>query len=70
MGNLRYKIELILGRQKKTLYQHTVFALFACLLLLTISKYKSAGAYIRRGDLTEAFKRFKSGRFIFGGASP
>ena len=57
MGNLRYKIDwlsLYLDDKKK-LYQHTVFALFGCLLLLTISKYKSAGVYIPRGDLTEAF---------------
>ena len=38
------------------------------------SKYKSPGAYIRRGDLTEGFLRYEFGLFggwgglIFGGA--
>ena len=33
-----------------------------------ISEYKSPGAYIRRGDLTEGFKCYEFEALIFGGA--
>ena len=40
-----------------------------CLVLLgAISKYKSPGAYIRTGDLTEGFLRYDFGVLIFGRA--
>ena len=47
------------------------FLLWFILYFEAISKYKSPGAYIRRGYLTENFFRFEFGglnmeRFIFG----
>ena len=44
------------------------FLLCFTLYLRAISKYKSPGAYIWRGDLTEGFLRYRFGGLIFGGA--
>ena len=65
-GSLCFKIDcasLIVGSKL------TVFAYFS-LYLRAISKYKlgGGGAYIRRGNLTEDFWRYKFEGLIFGGA--
>ena len=44
------------------------FLLCFTLYLRAISKYKSPGAYIWRGDLTEGFLCYEFGGLIFGGA--
>ena len=45
----------------------TVFALFI-LNLRAISEYKSPGACVWRGDLSEGFLRYEFGGLIFGEA--
>ena len=63
-GNLRFKIDwarLIFGK---------TFTVFLCFTSYyrTISEYKPQGAFIWRGDLTEAFLPYEFGGLMFGGA--
>ena len=44
------------------------FLLCFTLYLRAISKYKSLGPYIRRGNFTEGFLCYEFGGLIFGGA--
>ena len=46
----------------------TVFTLFCFILEGNFQVQAPRGGYIRRGDLTEGFLRYKFGRLIFGGA--
>jgi len=64
-GNLRLKIDwasLIVGSK------FTVFALFYFVFEGSFPSTSPRGAYIRRGDLTEGFLRYRFGGLIFGGA--
>ena len=64
-GNLRFKIDrasLIVGSKFK------VFALFYFVFEGNFPSTNPRGAYIWRGDLTEAVLRYEFGRLIFGGA--
>ena len=64
-GYLRFKIDwasLIVGRK------FTVFALFYFVFEGNFPSTSPQGAYIRRGDLTEGFLRYRFGGLIFGGA--
>ena len=45
----------------------TVFALFYFVFEDNFPSTSPQGAYIRRGDLTEGFLRYRFGRLIFGG---
>ena len=61
-GTFRFKIDwpsLIVARK---------FTVFPSLYLRAISKYKTPGAYIWRGDLTEGFLGYEFGGLISGGA--
>ena len=63
--NLRFKIDwasLIAGSK------FTVFALFYFAFEGNIPSRSPWGAYIRRGDFTEGFLRYRFGGVIFGGA--
>ena len=63
--NLRFKIDwasLIAGSK------FTVFALFYFAFEGNIPSRIPWGAYIRRGDFTEGFLRYRFGGVIFGGA--
>ena len=68
MGNLRFKIDwasLIVGSK------FTVLAFFTLYLRAIFQVQVRPGAYIRRGDLTEGFLRYRvggGGGLIFGGA--
>ena len=64
LSDCNHLARVIVLWQYKNLY---VFALFY-LVLRVISKYKPPGAYIRRGDLTVVFLRYKFGGLIFRGA--
>ena len=71
MGILRYKTDWVSlyfeGKFKKVCV--TVLFLPCFILYLgAISKYKSLGAYIRRGNLTEGFLHYDFGGLIHGGA--
>ena len=44
------------------------FTIFACFTLYSRANPKYKGAYIRRGDLTEGFRRYDFGGLIYGGA--
>ena len=46
----------------------TIFALSYFVFEGEFQVQATRGAYIRRGDLTEGFLRYDSGRLIFGGA--
>ena len=62
-GNLRFKIDwasLVDGSK------FTVFALFYFVFEGKFPSTRPWGAYIRRGDLTEGFLRFRFGGLIFG----
>ena len=62
--NLRFKIDWashIVGSK------FTVFALFYFVFEDNFPSTSPQGAYIRRGDLTEGFLRYRFGRLIFGG---
>ena len=64
-GNLRFKIDWashIVGSK------FTVFALFYFVLEGNFPSTSPQGAYIWRGNLTEAFLRYPFGGLIFGGA--
>ena len=64
-GNLRFKINwacLIVGSKL------TVFALFSFVFEGNSPITSPRGAYVWRGDLTEAFLRYRFGGLIFGGA--
>ena len=64
-GNLRFKIvraSLIVGRK------FTIFALFYFVFEGNFQGQAPGGAYIWRGDLTEAFLGHEFGGLIFGGA--
>ena len=64
-GDLRSKIDwasLIVGGK------FAVFALFYFAFEGNFQVQAPGGAYIWRGDLTEAFLRYGFGRLIFGGA--
>ena len=71
MGILRYKTDWVSlyfeGKFKKV---RVTVSFLPCFILYlgAISKYKSPGAYIRRGDLTEGFLHYDFGGLIFGGA--
>ena len=63
---MRLKIDwasLIVGRK------FTVFALFYFVFEGNFPNTSTRGAYIRRGDITEGFLRYRFGRLIFGGAN-
>ena len=59
----------MVGRQikKKNVCYRTVSALLIS-YLRTLSKYKSPGPYIRRGDSTKGFAHYEFGGLLFGGA--
>ena len=58
----------MVGRQiKKNMCYRTVSALLIS-YLRTLSKYKSPGLYIWRGDSTEGSARYEFGGLLFGGA--
>ena len=62
---MRFKIDwasLIVGSE------FTVFALSYFCIWGQFPKYKPPGAYIRKGDLTEGFLRYRFGELIHGGA--
>ena len=62
---MRFKIDwasLIVGSK------FTVFALFYFVFEGNFPSASPRGAYIWRGDLTEAFLRYRFGGLIFGGA--
>ena len=62
---MRFKIDwasLIVGMK------FTVFSLFCFVFEGNFQVQAPGGAYIRRGDLTEGFLRYKFGGLIFGGA--
>ena len=64
-GTLRFKIDWvspIVGRK------FTVLALFYFVFEGNFPSISPRGAYIRRGDLTEGFLRYRFGGLIFGGA--
>ena len=64
-GNLRFKIDWssrIVGSKC------TVLALFYFVFEGNFASTSPRGAYIRRGDLTEGFLRYRFGGVIFGGA--
>ena len=64
-GNLRFKIDWssrIVGSKC------TVLALFYFVFESNFASTSPRGAYIRRGDLTEGFLRYRFGGVIFGGA--
>ena len=63
-GNLRFDIDWA----SLTVEVNLPFLLCFTLYLRAISKYKSPGAYIWRGDLTEGFLCYEFGGLIFGGA--
>ena len=62
---MRFKINwasLIVG------IKFTVFALFSFVFEGNFPSTRPRGAYVWRGDLTEAFLRYRFGGLIFGGA--
>ena len=62
---MRFKINwacLIVGSK------FTVFALFSFVFEGNFPSTRPRGAYVWRGDLTEAFLRYRLGGLIFGGA--
>ena len=64
-GNLHLKIDwasLIVGSK------FTVFALFYFVFEGNFPSTSPRGTYLRRGDLTEGFLRYRFGGLIFGGA--
>ena len=64
-GHLRFKINwasLIVGSK------FTVFALFSFVFEGNFPSTSPRGAYVWRGDLTEAFLGYRFGGLIFGGA--